>query len=98
MKTIEYNSILPTTDGYNLTEIIGLGKGRENYSALHDAIMSNIFTQGKKFFGQDRDLYNTVFTSSLFPEKVTAACLRCCEEYIIQLQNEQPDISIHQMD
>jgi hypothetical protein len=79
-----YNTIKPTSHELHIEEHIKLGEvyqpREENFSNIHDCIMANI-GQHIKLYG-DQETYNKLWSTSLFPERLTKAILRAMEQYI----------------
>ena len=84
---IQPNSILPVSGEKQLQQIKSLSSftDRDGYSALHDAFLHNIAEQLKLLV--DKETYDKVYTSSLFPERMAKVGLRLCEDYINNMVN-----------
>lgn len=81
-----YNTILPISNESLLGEYVRLSQKdaerEKEYSNLQDCIMSNI-CKHLKLYGKNNE-YDSLWTASLFPERLTKAILRITEEYIEQ--------------
>jgi hypothetical protein len=83
---INYNSISPVSEEKLLTEYSHLREPNsardDSYSPLFDTIMHNI-CEHLKIYG-DQEIYEKMWTSNIFPERLSKAILRVVEEYIIR--------------
>lgn len=78
---MEINTLLPHSSQVLLDEMVHLREDRDNYSGLHDAMMNNVSKQLQILCPT---AFTTVYTASLFPERIAEIACRLAEEYIIK--------------
>lgn len=85
VKSVEgsYNSIQPTSSKMELVKYISIRQPEtsrdKDCSPLFDAAMCAVADRLKEF--TDRETFNKVWTSSLFPERISKQFLRLAEQY-----------------
>ena len=79
---IEYNSIKPKSSKFELERYRAIRESDpirdKDYSPIHDACLNAICETLKEF--TDKETFDKVWTSSLFPERLTKRFLRLHEE------------------
>ncbi len=84
---IKYNSITPVSQTEELSKYQPIRDANlmrdSKCSPLHDCIMDAICERLKEY--GDRETFNKLWTSSLFPERLTKQLLRITENFLNQL-------------